>query len=73
MKFTSKFSIARIPFTNTEQDFGNKNSSIHELHKITRELKVTSFLEFPAPKKLTTRNAVRDKQTILSPFIELTN
>lgn len=38
-----KFSIARIPFTNTEQDFGNKNSSIHELHKITRELKVTSF------------------------------
>ena len=22
------------------------------------------FLEFPAPKKLTTRNAVRDKQTI---------
>ena len=31
------------------------------------------ILEFPAPKKLTTRNAVRDKQTILSPFIELTN
>ena len=34
---------------------------------------VYSFLKFPAPKKLTTRNAVRDKQTILSPFIELTN
>ena len=33
----------------------------------------TLILEFPAPKKLTTRNAVRDKQTILSPFIELTN
>ena len=31
------------------------------------------IIEFPAPKKLTTRNAVRDKQTILSPFIELTN
>ena len=31
------------------------------------------ILEFPAPKKLTTRNAVRDKQTTLSPFIELTN
>ena len=31
------------------------------------------FLEFPAPKKLTTRNVVRDKQTIPSPFIELTN
>ena len=31
------------------------------------------ILEFPAPKELTTRNAVRDKQTILSPFIELTN
>ena len=43
MNFTSKFFIARIPSTNTEQDFGNKNSSIHELHKITRELKVTSF------------------------------
>ena len=40
-------------------------------------LRVIAFhviiLEFPAPKKLTTRNAVRDKQTILSPFIELTN
>ena len=34
---------------------------------------VIHILEFPAPKKLTTRNAVRDKQTILSPFIELTN
>ena len=32
-----------------------------------------AILEFPAPKKLTTRNAVRDKQTILSPFIGLTN
>ena len=31
------------------------------------------ILEFPAPKKQTTRNGVREKQTILSPFIELTN
>ena len=31
------------------------------------------FLEFPAPEKVTTRNALRDKQTILSPFIERTN
>ena len=31
------------------------------------------FLNSPHPKKLTIRNAVRDKQTILSPFIELTN
>ena len=43
MNFTSEFFIARIPFTNTEQDLGNKNSSIHELHKITYELKVKSF------------------------------
>ena len=31
------------------------------------------ILEFPALKKQTTRNAMRDKQTILSPCIELTN
>ena len=37
-----------------------------------RNMKVW-FLEFPAPKKLTTRNAVRDKQTTHSPFIDLTN
>ena len=34
---------------------------------------ISCILEFPAPKKLTTRNAVRDKQTTPSPFIELTN
>ena len=33
----------------------------------------TIFLEFPAPKTLTTRNGVRDKQTILCLFIEPTN
>ena len=38
-----------------------------------KSVKKLLILEFPAPKKLTTRNAVRDKQTILSPFIELTN
>ena len=45
------------------------------LHRLRRCLvgMPTPFLEFPAPKKLTTRNAVWDKQTILSPFIELTN
>ena len=48
---------------------------------INMQLLYNLILEFPAPKKLTTRNAVRDKQTIrvrnkqtiLSPFIELTN
>ena len=41
--------------------------------EVLLKLNLTELLEFPAPKKLTTRNAVRDKQTILSPFIEPTN
>ena len=40
---TSEFFIARIALTNARQDFRNENSSSHELNKITRESKVTSF------------------------------
>ena len=49
-----------------------KNFQVHFV-LYSQENEVLVILEFPAPKKLTTINAVRDKQTILSPFIELTN
>ena len=53
-----------------------KTIYIYNFKKIKKKKKngdVSSnvILEFLAPKKQTTRNGVREKQTILSPFIEL--